>query len=415
MQGFPSADDDRVTLANWQEPPYNRWAFSHMRELVPTQRISRGFEIAPLIPTVIQPLGDLQITRTTGEQASIDTVFAETYTDGVVVIRGGEIALEQYFGETSFDTPHLLMSVTKSFVGSVTGNLIAQGLMSVDDPVTRFVPELEGSGYQDATIRNVLDMRSGVKFSEDYTDPEAEVRVMEEAFGWRPATERDVPTSIYEYLRSIERAGEHGGAFEYRSSDTLVLGWVCERAASMRMSNLLSELIWIPMGADWDAELTCDSVGTGIHDGGMCATARDLARFGLVLLSGGMATTGRRVVPEEWLHASWSVDPDIRDAFSFSDSEPFLPGGWYRNKFWFVPRPHGDVLVCLGINGQMLYVNPGTQTVAAKVSSWQDAQSPEMLHDTLRVFDAIGAHLADLAPGRPTHEGPPGVAAGLSR
>lgn len=238
---------------------------------------------------------------------------------------------------------------------------------------------------------------------------------MEEAFGWRPASERQVPASIYEYLRTLEQANEHGGAFEYRSAETLVLGWACERAAGARMSDLLSELIWIPMGADWDAELTCDSVGTGIHDGGMCATARDLARFGQTLLTGGLAATGRQVVPEDWLHASWSVDPDIRDAFSHSDSEPFLPGGWYRNKFWFLPREHGDVLLCLGINGQMLYVNPGTQTVAAKLSSWPDAQSPTMLHDTLRAFDVMGARLADLAPGRATHEGPPGVAAGLSR
>ena len=125
---------------------------------------------------------------------------------------------------------------------------------------------------------------------------------------------------------------------------------------------------------------------------------------------------GGQVVPAEWLRASWTVDPDIRDAFDRSVSGPFLPGGWYRNQFWFLPRDHGDVLLCLGIHGQMLYVSPGTGTAAAKLSTWPDAQSPAMLHDTLRAFDAIGATLAGLAVEDATRRhGPPGVAAGLSR
>jgi CubicO group peptidase (beta-lactamase class C family) len=169
------------------------------------------------------------------------------------------------------------------------------------------------------------------------------------------------------------------------------------------------------MGAEHDAEITCDGVGTAIHDGGMCTTARDLARFGAMMLAGGEGA-GRRVVPATWLRESWSVPPDIRDAFARSVFEPCLPGGWYRNKFWFVPRDHGDVLLCLGIHGQMLYVNPGTGTVAVKLSSWPDAQSPTMLHDTVLAFDAVGAALAGIAAGDPSRRhGPPGVVAGLSR
>jgi CubicO group peptidase (beta-lactamase class C family) len=134
-----------------------------------------------------------------------------------------------------------------------------------------------------------------------------------------------------------------------------------------------------------------------------------------MLLAGG-EVAGRRVVPAPWLRESWTVSPDLRDAFARSASGPYLPGGWYRNKFWFVPRDPGDVLLCLGIYGQMLYVNPGTGTVAAKLSSWPDAQSPAMLHDTLRAFDAVGVALAGIAAGEPERQhGPPGVAAGLSR
>ena len=404
MQGFPPPPDARVTLANWQEPPFNRWSFSHMRELVPTQRISRGSGPVTPLPTSPLALGKIALHRVDGTRASVDEVLEDTYTDATVVVHGGRVVLERYAGETAPATPHLLMSISKSVVGCVVGNLVERGLLSPAHLVTDHVPELEQSGYRGASLRDILDMRSGVEFSEDYTDLDAEVRVIEQAIGWRPASDRRVPRSMYAYLTTLGGTGEHGGVFDYRSCETDVLGWVCERATNTRMADLISELVWSPIGAERDAEITCDGAGTAIHDGGMCATARDLARFGVMLLAGGEAA-GRRVVPAAWLRESWTADPDILEAFARSVSGPYLPGGWYRNKFWFVPREHNVALLCLGIYGQMLYVNRGTGTVAAKLSSWPDAQSPAMLHDTLRAFDAIGAVLAGAAAGPRTVPG----------
>ncbi len=404
MQGFPPPPDARVTLANWQEPPFNRWSFSHMRELVPTQRIARGSGPVTPLPASPLPLGKIALHRVDGTSASVDEVLEDTYTDATVVVHGGRVVLERYAGETAAGTPHLLMSISKSVVGCVVGNLVERGLLSPAHLVTDHVPELEQSGYRGASLRDILDMRSGVEFSEDYTDLTAEVRVIEQAMGWRPASDRRVPSSMYAYLTTLGGTGEHGGVFDYRSCETDVLGWVCERAANTRMADLISELVWSPIGAERDAEITCDGAGTAIHDGGMCATARDLARFGVMLLAGG-EVAGRRVVPATWLRESWTADPDILEAFAQSVSGPYLPGGWYRNKFWFVPREHHVALLCLGIYGQMLYVNPGTGTVAAKLSSWPDAQSPAMLHDTLRAFDAIGAALAGAAAGPRTVPG----------
>jgi CubicO group peptidase (beta-lactamase class C family) len=404
MQGFPPPPDARVTLANWQEPPFNRWSFSHMRELVPTQRIPRGSGPVTPLPASPLPLGEIALHRVDGARASVDEVLEDTYTDATVVVHGGRVVLERYAGETAPGTPHLLMSISKSVVGCVVGNLVERGLLSPAHLVTDHVPELGPSGYRGASLRDILDMRSGVEFSEDYTDLDAEVRVIEQAMGWRPASDRRVPSSMYAYLTTLGGTGEHGGVFDYRSCETDVLGWVCERATSTRMADLISELVWSPIGAERDAEITCDRAGTAIHDGGMCATARDLARFGVMLLAGG-EVAGRRVVPATWLRESWTADPDILEAFARSVSGPYLPGGWYRNKFWFVPREQHVVLLCLGIYGQMLYVNPGTGTVAAKLSSWPDAQSPAMLQDTLRAFDAIGAALAGAAAGPRTVPG----------
>lgn len=412
MEGLPPYPDGRVTLGNWQDPPFNRWAFSHLRELVPTQPIRNLGAVAPVPFDPVWELAALPVGRLDGRVTMFEELLHDTFTDGVVILHHDQIRYEQYFGHTQQHTEHLLMSVTKSVVGCVAGILIHQGLLRDDEQVTAYAPELGGSGFAGATVRHLLDMRSGVKFSEEYTDPRAEVNVMEQAFGWRPPSDDDVPRSIYEYLATLSSDRDHGGVFDYRSAETLALGWVCERAAGRRMADLISELLWTPLGALYPAEVTCDSVGTAIHDGGMCASTRDLARFGQMLLHKGRID-GVDIVPTEWLQSSWRVDPDIRDAFTHSKSGPYLPGGWYRNQFWFLPRRHGDVLLALGIYGQMLYVNPGTQMVAAKFSTWPDAQNPTFLGETIAAFDAIGAHLSGFAPDAEAHhEGPPGIASG---
>lgn len=414
MQGFPPAPADLVTLANWQEPPYNRWAFSHVREIVPSQRIPRGGALLEL-PTDPQPLADVATVGSSGVPTTVGAVLAATYTDGLVVVHRGRTVFDHYAGETRPDTPHLLMSVSKSFVGCVAGILTARGALSPDQLVTDHVPELADSGYYGARVRDLLDMRSGIRFSEAYTDPEAEVRLFEQAALWRPARHDTVPGSIYGYLSTLHAAREHGGRFEYRSCETDVLGWVCERAGGARMADLISELIWARIGTEFDAEITCDRVGTAAHDGGMSATTADLARFGVMLLGDG-ATLGGQVVPADWLAASWQPGQDVLDAFAASSDAPYLPGGWYRNQFWFLPRAQGTVLLGLGIHGQLLYVDPVTGTVAAKTSSWPVAQSPTLLYDTLNALDAAAAALAgqplEIVPRPPT---PPGVATGLSR
>ncbi len=187
-----------------------------------------------------------------------------------------------------------------------------------------------------------------------------------------------------------------------------MLGWVCERAAGRPMATLISELIWAPMGAEHDALLLHDGLGTAVHDGGLCATARDVARFGQMLLDGGLVPDGaggtRRVVPPQWLRRAWAVDSDVRSVFAASPAEWAFPGGWYRHQFWFRPGDYGDVLLGLGIHGQMLHVSRRTNTVCVKFSTWPDAQNPAYLEDTLRAFDAVGGFLA----GRDPRTAPPG-------
>jgi CubicO group peptidase (beta-lactamase class C family) len=396
MTGFPPADESLVTLANWQDSPNVRWAFRHMREIIPTQAIPAGPDTTSPLPSAPDPAALLApVHRSDGSTATAGDVFADTWTDALIVLHDGVVVEERYEVGMSAATPHLLMSVSKSVVGCVAGVLAERGLLDPEAPVATYVPEIEGSGYAGTTVRHLLDMRTGVAFRETYELPEAEVRVMERSMGWRPPQEGD-PKGIYAYLATLGGDEPHGGNFTYRSADTDLLGWVCERAADTRMADLVSTLLWVPMGAEHDAEITCDQVGSAVHDGGMCATARDLARFGQLLLDDGVVE-GAPVLPASWLNDSRHPTIDVREAFAHTDNEAVLPGGWYRNQFWFVPTHHGLAQVCLGIHGQMVYVNQTTRTVGVKLSSWPTAQHTASLVDTRRAFTAIGARLQESA------------------
>ena len=421
MEGFPPRPGATVSAANWTHPPFNRWGFWHTRELLPTQRVSRGDIPAP----ALQPWAGsanlasipLFVPSDHGGRETVGDVLDQSFTDAWVVLQDGKLVGEWYAEGGGPSVPHAVMSVTKSLVGCVCAVLMDGGVLTQDDFVSDHIPELRATAWAGATVRHLLDMRSGVAFREDYTDPESEVRRLDEWLGDRPAAADETGHGLYAFLRTLTAGSPHGGRFLYRSAETDVLGWVCERAAGRRMAELVSDLVWGPMGAEQDADAICDAVGTMVHDGGVCATARDLARFGQLLLDGGAvrsADGNRQILPARWLRESWAVDSDVRTAFLASPAEQSFPGGWYRNQFWFRPGEQGDVLLCLGIHGQMVHVCRRTRTVCVKLSSWPTAQDPVLMRDTLRALDSVGAVLAGLERS-PERHGLVGVVAGLTR
>lgn len=399
-----------VTAENWQSPPYNRWAYWHVKDLMPTHRIAPARRPRPLPPAdgpaAAIDIGQVGLTRLDGRDATVADVLADTYTDALLILQDGGVVTEWYGPEGAPDRTHAVMSITKSVVGCVASVLADRGRLDTDQQVTHYVPELADSGYAGATVRNVLDMRSGVRFREDYTDPDADV--------WRLG---ETPGGVYAYLAGLPAEVAHGTRFQYRSAETDVLGWVCERAAGRPMAELITTLIWQPIGAESDAELMCDATDVAYHDGGLCATARDLARFGQMLVDGGTVPDGddeRAVVSARWLREAWAVDADIRSVFAASPNEDSMRGGWYRDQFWFRPGAFGDVLLCLGIHGQMIHVSRRTRTVCVKLSTWPDAQNPSYMQDTLRAFDNLGGVLSGRHGGAERHR-LPGIVSGVSR
>src|SRR5258707_561035 len=401
VQGVP------VTALTWQDRPANRWAFWHVGDLLPTYRVPRGdgasrpLPAAPGRPDLLSvPVNRMDRTGKPSSTSTVGDVLGDTYTDGYLVLQDGQLVTEWYGPLGAPDRTHALMSVSKSVVGCVAAVLIDRGLLDPDAEIPSYVPELAGSGYAGALVRHVYDMRSGVRFGEEYANPDSDIRRLDEWVEWQPGRGQEAvePRGLYRFLATLRAEAPHGERFLYRSAESDVLGWVCERAAGRPMAQLISELIWAPMGAEHQALLLHDGLGTAVHDGGLCATARDAARFGQVLLDGGLIPDGaggtRRVVPPQWLRRAWAVDADARSVFAASPAEWAFPGGWYRHQFWFRPGDHGDVLLGLGIHGQMLHVSRRTNTVCVKFSSWPQAQNPADLEDTLRAFDAVGGFLA---------------------
>ncbi|TXI64080.1 MAG: class C beta-lactamase-related serine hydrolase [Mycolicibacterium mageritense] len=370
-----------VTLDNWQTGPVNRHTSGRMREIVPTARVAASRNPLPLAED--------------GRTLDIDTfgsVLRDTYTDGFMVLHDGAIRAECYPGDLEPGRPHMLYSVSKSIIGAVTAVLIDRGRLDMHAQITSYIPELAVSGYAGATVRHLLDMRSGIRFREEYLDPDAEVRHLDQALGWVPRTSPDGPATLYEYLPRLRQQRPHGGAFEYRSCETDVLGWVCERAAGRRMPELLSDVLWSRFAED-DMDAGVDRAGNVFHDGGLAASLRDAARFGELLRT-------RTIVPRAWIEDALTGDPDSRAAFAASPTDTGLPGGMYRNQFW-VPYADRRVLMCLGIHGQLIYVDFDRAVVVAKLSSWPTPLDPALDTATLALAEAACAAAQAVGPARP--------------
>jgi CubicO group peptidase (beta-lactamase class C family) len=386
----PFPEQSRVTLANWQDPPFNRWAFQHIRELIPTARIARAPGPAWPLPRTERDVLDLRF-RYADRELSVAELLAETYTDGFLVLHQGQIVAEHYFNDLAPDVPHLLMSVSKSVTSAIAGVLAGRGELAVSARVEDVVPELGGTSFEGATVQDLLDMRAGTRFDESYDNPEADVRTYERVYLWRPDNGQPRPADALGYFATLTNDGPHGGPFRYRSILTDVLAWVIERAAGARLHQLIASELWQPMGAEFDAEITVDSRGNPMADGGICATLRDLARFGQLYLQRGRVGD-RVVVPAAWIDDTIRGASDGAEAFVGGDHPPgYPPGAHYRN-CWWVRDPAVPFFHASGINGQNLFVHVPSQTVVAKLSTWPTALSPA-LGPTVQAALAIASAL----------------------
>ena len=378
----------KVPKDAWDRAPYNRWSFHHIREILPTAEVSRGQAAVDALPRRESNLDGLAVTGVSGENATLATLLEQTFTDGFLVIKDGAVAYERYFSGMTASDVHLSQSVAKSVTGAVAGIMISRGQLDVSAPVTTYLPELAATAWKDATLQQVLDMTTGVRFSEDYTDPLSDMGRMDVACGWKPplasVDPSHWPENVWQLILTLrETTRPHGVAFEYRSIETDVLAFCMERVSGKRLAQLVSEELWQKLGAEQNACFTIDPDGYAIADGGFNACLRDYARFGQLILEG-----GRGVVPEQWISATRNGNHQL---FGHPYSVT-LPEGAYHNQFWIEDAKSRN-LMARGVFGQMIYISWEHNMVVVKLSTWPDFLNPRLANATRGACHRIGAAL----------------------
>jgi len=391
MQGFPPAPDKTIRFDNashYRFPGW-RWSFSNLRELVPTKNVWRGDGPVVLLPRAERNLDGIPFTDMTGKPMTWGESLVRNYTDGILVMHKGKVVYEKYFGVLEPQKPHLAFSVTKSFVGTLAAMLVEEGKLDPSSLVTKYIPELKGTAYDDATVRQVMDMTVGVQYSENYADPKAEVWDYSRAGSMLPAGPNyQGPKTYYEFLVKLKKEGNHDEVFGYKTINAEILAWMVRRVSGKSLAALLSDTIWSKMGAEYDAYFWVDSVGTESGGGGLNTALRDLARVGEMMRLNGRYN-GRQIIPA-------AVVEDIRrggnKAHFAKAGYPTLPGWSYHNMWWVSHNEHG-AFMARGIHGQNIYIDPKAEMVIVRYASFPIAANAANDPFTLPAYMAIAKYL----------------------
>lgn len=367
MNGFPPNPNDLVTLANWRKPPFNRWSFNHVREIVPSATVRCDRDAVTKLEASPASLSNFSVDWE-GDRLDLDGWIDRTFTDSLVILKKGKVAFEYYAEGQDFATPHIWMSVSKSLLGLLIGTLVHAGQLKLDSQVRSIIPELKASAFAEATVRDLLDMRVGVSFDEDYHAADGAIIAYRKAQLWDPLEVGEAPTDLRAFFSTLTtRDGLHGDRFHYASPNTDLLGWIAERASGRRFPDLASDLIWKPLGAECDAYITIDRFGAPRCAGGFCAVPRDLARLGRLFVTSGNSE-GRRVVPRDWIQDI--VENGVSSAWKNGDFVDLFHGAdmHYRSK-WYVARGDNPLVFGVGVFGQNVFVDIVHDVVIAKLSS----------------------------------------------
>ncbi|MBX3572748.1 MAG: serine hydrolase [Mesorhizobium sp.] len=371
---------------DWDRPPWNRWSFQHIRELLPTVEVWKGPGHASRLPRAERGLDALAVADSAGRPSTLLDHLDESYTDAFLVLKDGAVVYERYFNGMTPRTLHLSQSMAKSVTSAVAGILVGRGLLEPSRPVTDYLPELVRTAWNGATLQQVLDMTTGVHFSEEYTDPYSEIGQTDVASGWKPVPpgadpEFQWPSHMWELILTLKRLDRpHGEAFEYRSIETDVLAFAMERVTGRRLADLVSDELWQKLGCEESACFTVDSAGYALADGGFNATLRDYGRFGQMILDNGAG-----IVPAEWIAAT-------RDGASYGQAYSTAFPGSYRNQFW-IEDAQSRNLMCRGVFGQLIHVNFDARIVTVKLSTWPEFLNHPYSVATLRAVHAISGAL----------------------
>lgn len=350
--GPPSDVPIAVQILRWHmlDNDVSSLTFRSMDTLFTTRTVARSGPVWAL-PHADRPL---QVGYSwKGQNYSTQQFLERTYTNALLVMKDGRVVSEVYRNATSEHSRFIGWSMTKSITSVLIGCALAEGRIdSLDTPISRYLPELKGGGYEGVSIRHVMQMRSGVDYEERY-DFEHPGRA---ASNHISALVRNV-ARFADAARTLPRIHEPGSFFQYKTIDTAVLGWLIERVTQGSVAAYTARCLWEPLGAESDAFYIMDGppgVGREFSGAGFNATLRDFARFGQMVLNGGVAN-GRRIVSADWIHESTRPSGD-----------PGGQGGGYGLQWWILGTT--GAFAAIGLQGQYIYIDPTTRTVVVKLS-----------------------------------------------
>lgn len=364
----------------WQDP-YMIGSFRHWDDIYPVRVVPRSGPVFEL-PRAIEPIR-LERFAVDGQTRALEDYFARARTTGLIVLKDGVVIYERYRLGADEHSRFTSMSIAKSVVSTLVGFAIADGLIAgVDRPITDYLPELAGTGYDGVPIKAVLQMSSGVAFSEDYDSPSSDFMRL-----WY-----DVVTYQKERLAAAVAKAKPGVApfttFNYSGLDTAALGWLVARVTGRTLSDYLADKLWGPLGMEADAQWGVDDRRPDATEVAFCcfnATLRDYARFGLLMAQAGH-WQGRELLPAAWIAEATRPDrPQVAPGRLYAD----YPLG-YQYQWWCFPGPEG-AFTAQGVNGQFLYVNPAARLVIAMASAWPDFWDDGLETETYALFDALAA------------------------
>lgn len=399
MQGFPPPEDKIITQPDsvYFSFPRLRWSVCHLREFLPTEEISRGLG-AP-IPLHYPSPSDFADLRTQidaltfkPQNSNDDMTWEESlyanYTDGMLIMHKGEVVYERYFGCLEEDGKHAIMSMTKSFTGLLAEIMVVEGALDDTALVRDVIPEIGDSAFATATVRQVMDMTTGVKYSENYADPNADIWLYSAAASPLPKPEGyDGPNGYWEYLQQVAPEGNHGDEFHYKTINSDMLGWIISRVSGKSVTELASERLWRRLGVEQDAYQTVDGKGVPFAGGGITAGLRDLGRLGQLMLNHG-ELNGERLFPAEVVDKISAGG----DRSKFGDGFPTFGAGSYTSQWWVTHNDHG-AYAARGVHGQTIYVDPTAEMVLVRLASFPQAQNGFIDPTSLPAYQAVAEYL----------------------
>ena len=345
-------EDTQPTLANWRLPPFNREAFSKVREIIPTASINRIKGTAVENNESVNKKLTVKIRE--NEETVLDEFLRKTTADAFHVSHEGKSIYTWHSDYCSSTTPHIIFSVSKSLTALLIGCVIDEGLLSEETLVSQIIPEAKGGAFEEASVRDLLDMSVSSNFIEDYEATSGIFLDYRQSTGWNPQ-DIDDTSHLKSFLLSLKKnTHKHGEKFEYHSTNTDMLGIIIEKCAGKKYAQYFFEKLMKPLGARDEAYVTLDRMGTSRAAGGICISANDIMSICEMVRCYGKNSQGEQVFPENWIKDILNSDSDKK--FSLDGHYDIFPEGLYRSK-WYRPYTSRNVLFGLGIHGQWIWID----------------------------------------------------------